>query len=99
SAAIGLAVVEGKLGYFPKSDGILFADQLHQFAHVLRYSKRMVATVKAAYILSLVYNLTGVVLALLGHLSPVIAAVLMPLSSISVVLFVVLFAWGFAPKD
>ena len=99
SAAIGLAVVEGKLGYFPKSDGILFADQLHQFTHVLRYSKRMVATVKAAYILSLIYNITGVVLALLGHLSPVIAAVLMPLSSISVVLFVVLFAWGFAPKD
>ncbi len=99
SAAIGLAVVDGNLGYFPKSDGILFADQLRTFAHVLRYSKRMVATVKAAYLISLLYNLTGVVLALLGYLSPVIAAVLMPLSSISVVLFVVLWAWVFAPKD
>jgi len=97
-ASLGLAVVEGKLGYFPQSDGILFAEHIDQFPKVLRYAKRMAFSVKAAYLLSLMYNLTGVLFALLGLLSPVFAAVLMPLSSITVVLFVVFAAWVFAPK-
>ena len=98
AADIGLAVVEGDLGYFPKSDGIIFANALPVFPRALRYSRKMRNVVKWAYLLSLGYNLSGVVLALLGLLSPVIAAVLMPLSSVSVVLFVVLFAMFFAPK-
>lgn len=99
AAEVGLAVVEGDLGYFPKSDGIIFAEALPVFPRALGYSQKMRQVVRWAYLLSLGYNLSGVVLALLGLLSPVIAAVLMPLSSVSVVLFVVLFAMFFAPKS
>ena len=98
-AHIGLSVVEEDLGYFPQSDGILLASGLSKLPAILRYSRRMVRVVRSAYVLSLFYNLLGVVIAVLGLLSPVIAAVLMPLSSITVVLFVVAFAQILQPKN
>lgn len=98
-AQIGLSVVEEDLGYFPQSDGILMSDGLSKLPAILRYSRRMVLVVRSAYLLSLLYNLLGVVIAVSGLLSPVIAAVLMPLSSITVVLFVVLLAQILQPKN
>lgn len=98
-AHIGLSVVEEDLGYFPQSDGILLASGLSKLPAILRYSRRMVLVVRSAYALSLCYNLLGVIIAVLGLLSPVVAAVLMPLSSITVVLFVVAFAQILQPKN
>lgn len=98
-AHIGLSVVEEDLGYFPQSDGILLASGLSKLPAILRYSRRMVLVVRSAYLLSLCYNLLGVIIAVLGLLSPVVAAVLMPLSSITVVLFVVAFAQILQPKN
>jgi len=40
-----------------------------------------------SFVISFLYNLIGFYFALKGDLSPVIAAILMPLSSISVVIF------------
>ena len=54
--------------------------------------------VRGAYALSLTYNLIGLGFALSGALSPVVAAILMPLSSITVVLFSVLGAYLWAPR-
>ena len=98
-AHIGLSVVEEDLGYFPQSDGILMASGLSKLPAILRYSRRMVLVVRSAYVLSLCYNLLGIIIAVLGLLSPVVAAVLMPLSSITVVLFVVAFAQILQPKN
>jgi Cu+-exporting ATPase len=90
SADLGIAVVENSMSYIPKSGGVLLANQLLELPAMIRYSRRVRSLVKWAYMLSLLYNLSGVALALFGALSPVVAAILMPLSSISVVLFVVL---------
>jgi Cu+-exporting ATPase len=43
--------------------------------------------VKSSIFISLAYNITGVTIAAMGLLTPVIAAILMPLSSVSVVVF------------
>jgi Cu+-exporting ATPase len=99
SATIGLSIVDGELGYFPKSDGVIDAKLLHKLPFMLSYSKRMVRLVHNAYFFSLLYNLLGVAFALLGWLTPVIAAILMPLSSISVVLFSVIGARMMAAKS
>jgi P-type Cu+ transporter len=54
--------------------------------------------VKASVILSLLYNLIGLYFAVRGELTPIFAAILMPLSSISVVIFVTLLTNMFKPK-
>ena len=43
--------------------------------------------IKWSFVLSLIYNLIGLSFAVSGNLSPVVAAILMPLSSISIVVF------------
>jgi Cu+-exporting ATPase len=84
---VGVAVVE-KIGIFsPASDVILEASQLPQLCQLLNFARRSTRVVRASFGISAIYNLIGVSIASAGILSPLICAVLMPLSSISVVLF------------
>jgi Cu+-exporting ATPase len=84
---VGVAVVE-KIGIFsPASDVILEASQLPQLGQLLNFARRSTRVVRASFGISAIYNLLGVSVASAGILSPLICAVLMPLSSISVVLF------------
>jgi Cu+-exporting ATPase len=83
---VGVAVV-GQAGAFsPASDVILEAGQLPCLAAVLALARSAARIVRTSFGLSAAYNLVGVSIAATGHLSPLIAAVLMPLSSFSVVL-------------
>jgi Cu+-exporting ATPase len=84
---VGVAVVE-KIGIFsPASDVILEASQLLRLSQVLDFARSSTRVVRASFGISAMYNLIGVSIASAGILSPLICAVLMPLSSISVVLF------------
>jgi Cu+-exporting ATPase len=84
---VGIAVVE-KIGIFsPASDVILEAGQVPHLAKLLDFSRSSTRVVRASFGVSAIYNLIGVSIASAGILSPLICAVLMPLSSISVVLF------------
>ena len=56
------------------------------------------AVIKTSFILSLLYNAAGLGLALQGLLTPLTAAVLMPVSSITIVSFGVLATNFFAKK-
>lgn len=84
---VGVAVVE-KIGVFsPASDVILEASQVPQLARILDFAKKSTRVVRASFALSAAYNLAGIGIAAAGILSPLICAVLMPLSSVTVVLF------------
>jgi Cu+-exporting ATPase len=86
-AEVGVAVVE-KVGTFsPASDVILDAAQLPRLADVLAFSRRAAQVVRAGFMVSGFYNIVGVSIAAAGMLSPIVCAVLMPLSSVTVVLF------------
>ena len=98
AALVGLAVVDNVLGYFPKGNGVIFSEALPNLPEFLRYAKRMKRWTKGAYLLSLFYNIAGIGFALTGQLSPVVAAILMPISSITVVLFSTAGAYLLAPK-
>jgi Cu+-exporting ATPase len=88
-ADVGVAVVE-KVGIFsPASDVILDATQLPRLAEVLAFSRRAARVVRAAFVVSGCYNVVGVSIAAAGLLSPLVCAVLMPLSSVTVVLFAI----------
>jgi len=88
-ADVGVAVVE-KVGTFsPASDVILDAAQLPRLSEVLDFSRRAARVVRAGFAVSGLYNLVGIAIAAAGLLSPLVCAVLMPLSSVTVVLFVI----------
>ncbi|MEZ4904882.1 MAG: hypothetical protein R2822_25600 [Spirosomataceae bacterium] len=74
--------------FSPACDGILEGSQLAALLHsVCQISQGGQARVVWSFIISLVYNIIGLSFALTGTLSPVVAAILMPASSISIVLF------------
>jgi Cu+-exporting ATPase len=84
---VGVAVVE-KIGVFsPASDVILEAGQVPQLHRLLHFARSSTRVVRLSFGISALYNLVGISIASAGILSPLICAVLMPLSSISVVLF------------
>lgn len=83
---VGVAITENLNGFYPSSDAVLLADginKLPKFIDLARYSKRVL---NWSLIFSLGYNLIGITFAVMGLLTPIVAAILMPLSSISIVL-------------
>ncbi|MDR3458234.1 MAG: heavy metal translocating P-type ATPase metal-binding domain-containing protein [Verrucomicrobiae bacterium] len=86
-ADVGVAVVE-QIGVFsPASDVILDAAELPRLARVLAFSRRAARVVRTGFVISALYNLAGVSIAAAGFLSPIVCAILMPVSSVSVVIF------------
>jgi Cu+-exporting ATPase len=84
---VGVAVVE-KIGTFsPASDMILEANQIPRLSEILCFAKKSARVVRLSFGISGAYNLIGISIAAAGILSPLICAILMPLSSVSVVLF------------
>ncbi|OWW27277.1 heavy metal translocating P-type ATPase [Zobellia sp. OII3] len=86
-AEVGLAISENINVFSPASDGIMDASKFKQLHQYIWASKKAMKVIKMSFILSLAYNLIGLYFAVTGQLEPVIAAILMPLSSISVVAF------------
>ncbi|WP_299453827.1 heavy metal translocating P-type ATPase metal-binding domain-containing protein [uncultured Microscilla sp.] len=86
---VGIAVSEDTSSFSPACDAILDARVFDKLPEFLKFSKTSLKVVKMSFVLSLLYNLIGVAFAVSGNLSPVVAAILMPLSSITVVSFVI----------
>lgn len=84
---VGVAVVESISAFSPSSDIIMAAAMVPKLDAVLRFSKASARIVRASFIVSTGYNVIGVGIAAAGLLAPVVCAVLMPLSSITVVAF------------
>ncbi|AWW00518.1 heavy metal translocating P-type ATPase [Arcticibacterium luteifluviistationis] len=87
---VGIAISENTQAFTPASDAILDAEKFSLLPKFLLFSKKSVNIVKLSFLLSLVYNFVCIGWAVTGQLSPVYAAIFMPLSSISVVLFAIL---------
>jgi len=85
-ANVGIAVAENTNNFTPASDGIIEANKLPQLIQFLTMSKWNKKIVMAAFVISIVYNIVGLYFAVQGVLSPMIAAILMPASSLSILL-------------
>ena len=82
----GIAVAEDCNNFTPASDAIIEAKQLpklYRFIQMCRANKRIIMT---SFILSIGYNLVGLFFAVQGTLSPLVAAILMPSSSLTILL-------------
>ncbi len=85
-ADIGIAVTENNNNFTPASDAILAAEKLPGLFRFIRLCKANKTVVITAFIISILYNIIGLFFAVQGVLSPIIAAILMPCSSISILL-------------
>jgi Cu+-exporting ATPase len=89
-AHFGISIAEDNGQFTPASDGILTANSFQKLPNFIMLSRQAKGIVIAAFSLSMLYNVIGVSIAVQGLLSPVMAAILMPLSSVSIVLFTTL---------
>lgn len=83
---IGIAVTEQANNFTPASDAIIEAKKLPVLTRFIRLCQVNKSIVIASFILSIVYNVIGLFFAVQGNLSPLIAAMLMPSSSLSILL-------------
>ena len=89
---VGIAVSENSARFSPASDAILDGSHVHLLDKLISFAIAGKRIVMASFILSILYNFVGLSFPVQGTLSPMIAAILMPASSISIVLFVSLYA-------
>jgi Cu+-exporting ATPase len=86
-ADVGIAVTDDTGLFTPGCDGILQGTQLHILDQFIWLSRSSSVILKSAFLISFMYNAVALTFAVTGHLTPLIAAILMPVSSISVVAF------------
>ena len=84
---VGITISENINVFSPACDGILDASRFSDISTFLTVAQQGLKTIKYAFIFSFFYNMIGLGFALTGNLKPVVAAILMPLSSISIVIF------------
>ncbi|MGJ8661829.1 MAG: HAD-IC family P-type ATPase, partial [Bacteroidota bacterium] len=84
-ANVGVAVSEDVFRFTPSSDAIIEANKLSHLDQLLKTSAFSKTMITVCMVFSISYNVVGLSFAITGNLSPLIAAILMPISSITVV--------------
>lgn len=83
---IGISVVDNHFSFSPASDAILNTQKTPDLFKFIKSAKAVKKLIIGTFIYSLLYNVVGISIAVSAHMKPVIAAILMPASSISVIL-------------
>jgi Cu+-exporting ATPase len=83
----GITVSEHVNNFSPACDGILEASRFSSLPDFLRTAKASHGIILASFLIALLYNFIGLYYALSGNLSPVIAAILMPISAVTILSF------------
>lgn len=84
---VGIVISDDANNFSPACDGILTAHKFDRLTNYTYFLDRLRFVIYGAFLLAFLYNLIGLYFAVTGQLSPVIAAILMPLSSITVILY------------
>ena len=84
-ANVGIAVTDQSHLFTPASDAIIEGVMVAKLAQLIQFVKKGKLSIILIFILSILYNILGMYFATRAALSPMIAAILMPISSISIV--------------
>ncbi len=84
---VGMVIADNIYNFTPACDAILQSDKFSSLHRFIKFSKTSMKIVWLGFLLSFLYNFVGISFAVQGSLSPIIAAILMPLSSVTVVSF------------
>jgi Cu2+-exporting ATPase len=87
AASVGVAVHGGAEVSLRAADVYTGRPGLTPFVELVRGGRRTVRIIRSIFAASLTYNLVAVGLAMTGHVNPLVAAVLMPISSLTVLAF------------
>ncbi len=82
---VGISVADDINSFTPAADAIIEGKKLDRLGMLIKICGKTSFIIKACFVFSLVYNFTGIYFAVQGALSPLIAAILMPLSTLSIV--------------
>ena len=93
---VGIAVTDQTHLFTPASDVILEGDQVSHLNQLLLFAKKAKRIIVSIFILSIMYNIIGMFFATRAQLSPMVAAILMPISSISIVALSALLSYIFS---
>jgi P-type Cu+ transporter len=87
SSDVGITISEDVNTFSPGSDGILNAQAFIKLPDFLQFAKISMNIIRVSFVISFLYNIIGLSFAVHGTLSPLFAAILMPISSVSVIAF------------
>lgn len=90
AATVGIAVSEDIHQFSPGCDAIMEANQIAELGGIMNFANQVRRVVIVAFVISFLYNIIGLIFAMSGNLTPVVSAILMPVSSVTVVLFITL---------
>ncbi len=82
---VGIAVSDNTARFSPACDAILDSEKVQKLHKFLAYAKSGKSIVTIIFIISIIYNILGLSFAVQAKLSPMVAAILMPVSSITIV--------------
>ncbi|TDW52298.1 Cu+-exporting ATPase [Flavobacterium sp. 270] len=85
---VGISISENVNVFSPACDAILDASEFSRLNYFLKLSHKAILIIKMSFALSLLYNVIGLAFAVTGNLLPLVAAIIMPLSTITIVSFV-----------
>jgi P-type Cu+ transporter len=95
---VGVAVSDNTARFSPACDAILDGNSVNKLNSFLRFAKSGKKIITAVFILSILYNIIGLSFAVQAKLAPVVAAILMPVSTISIVLLTTFLCYFSARK-
>lgn len=84
---LGIAITDDVNNFSPGSDAILDGRSFGKLPAFLKFAKDTVKVIRFSFLISLTYNIIGLSYAVTGKLSPLTAAILMPLSTITIISF------------
>ena len=84
---LGIAITDNVNNFSPGSDAILDGRSLKRLPTFFQFARDATRVVYGSFIISLTYNIIGLSYAVTGKLSPLIAAILMPLSTVTIISF------------
>ena len=93
---VGIAVTDQTHLFTPASDAILEGNQINVLSDLIDYAKKAKLIIVLIFSLSIIYNVIGMYFATSARLSPMVAAILMPISSISIVALSALLSFLFS---
>jgi len=84
---VGIAIVKQAFSFSPSCDGVLDVQHIGLLPAFIKTAKAAKRTIVMLFIYSIIYNVIGLYFALSAQLQPMVAAILMPASSMSIILF------------
>ncbi|MBP8272903.1 MAG: heavy metal translocating P-type ATPase metal-binding domain-containing protein [Acidobacteria bacterium] len=85
AADVGIAVSDETACLVPACDAVIRGDRLPKLPVFLAYARRSQRVIVICFLVSIAYNALGLGLALMGVLTPLATAILMPVSSLTIV--------------